>query len=38
MDDRYYVDRGFRIVGSFQDTYDKDEAPWKGKLLRLDLA
>jgi GNAT superfamily N-acetyltransferase len=35
---QYYVDRGFRIIGSFQNTHDKDEAPWKGKLLRMDLA
>ncbi|RGP62797.1 hypothetical protein FLONG3_10128 [Fusarium longipes] len=35
---QYYVDRGFQIMGSFQDTDDKDEVPWKGKLLRIDLA
>lgn len=36
--DRYYVDRGFQIVASFQDSDEKDGTTWKGKLLRLDLS
>ncbi|KAM0555748.1 hypothetical protein ACHAPJ_006142 [Fusarium lateritium] len=35
---QYYVDRGFQIVGSFEDSDEGDETPWKGKLLRIDLA
>jgi hypothetical protein len=34
---RYYVNRGFQIVGSFEDSDETDETPWKGKLLRIDL-
>jgi hypothetical protein len=34
---RYYVDRGFKIMGSFEDSDETDETPWKGKLLRTDL-
>ncbi|KAM0341558.1 hypothetical protein ACHAPU_010008 [Fusarium lateritium] len=34
---QYYVDRGFQIMGSFEDSDETDETPWKGKLLRIQL-
>ncbi|KAF4344142.1 hypothetical protein FBEOM_1931 [Fusarium beomiforme] len=34
---QYYVDRGFRIMGSFEDDND-DGSSWNGKLFRMDLA
>ncbi|KIL96078.1 hypothetical protein FAVG1_00818 [Fusarium avenaceum] len=34
---QYYVHRGFQVVGSFEDSDETDETPWKGKLLRTDL-
>ncbi|KAF5672081.1 hypothetical protein FDENT_10689 [Fusarium denticulatum] len=33
---RYYVDRGFHIMGSFRDD-DDDGSSWNGKLFRMDL-
>lgn len=37
IDNRYYVDRGFQIMGSFEDSQPGDVVPWTGKLLRIDL-
>ncbi|KAF5656951.1 hypothetical protein FHETE_10703 [Fusarium heterosporum] len=34
---QYYLDRGFQIMGSFEDSDETDETPWKGKLLRIQL-